>query len=141
QRGHPQVPMPGPFGHRYAGTVVALGRDAPAFRPGQPVMGVHSAPCLRCDLCRKDRHHLCPDVMREKVLGAFGQFLCVPAPLARPPPRPAPPPAPPPRAAPLAPPPPSSAPPGAAPGAPSPPASAPWGCSPPTSPPTPPPPP
>src|SRR5206468_5655235 len=28
-RGHPQIPMPGPFGHRYAGTVADLGPGAP----------------------------------------------------------------------------------------------------------------
>jgi L-iditol 2-dehydrogenase len=83
ERGHPQIPMPGPFGHRYAGTVAAAGPDAPALEIGQPVMGVHSAPCLACDLCRKGRWHLCPDVMKEKVLGAFGQYLCIPAPVAR----------------------------------------------------------
>lgn len=82
-RGHPQIPMPGPFGHRYAGTVAALGEGAPAFEVGQPVMGVHSAPCLDCPLCRKGRQHLCPHVMREKVLGAFGQYLCVPAAVAK----------------------------------------------------------
>ncbi|MCI0459100.1 MAG: alcohol dehydrogenase catalytic domain-containing protein [Gemmataceae bacterium] len=83
ERGHPQIPMPGPFGHRYSGSVGALGPDAPPFEPGQPIMGVHSAPCLTCDLCRKERWHLCPDVMREKVLGAFAQYLCIPAPVAR----------------------------------------------------------
>jgi L-iditol 2-dehydrogenase len=82
-RGHPQIPMPGPFGHRYAGTVAALGPDAPALTIGQPIMGVHSAPCLACALCRKERWNLCPDVMKEKVLGAFAQYLCVPAPVAR----------------------------------------------------------
>ncbi|HXG11841.1 MAG TPA: alcohol dehydrogenase catalytic domain-containing protein [Gemmataceae bacterium] len=82
-RGHPMIPMPGPFGHRYAGTVAALGPGAPSFAVGQPVMGVHSAPCLACDLCRKGRRHLCPDVMKEKVLGAFAQYLCIPAPVAR----------------------------------------------------------
>ncbi len=82
-RGHPMIPMPGPFGHRYAGTVAALGPGAPRFEVGEPVMGVHSAPCLTCDLCRKGRENLCPDVMREKVLGAFAQHLCVPAPVAR----------------------------------------------------------
>jgi L-iditol 2-dehydrogenase len=81
-RGHPQIPMPGPFGHRYAGSVAALGDGAPPFEVGQPVMGVHSAPCGTCDVCRKGRRHLCPHVMREKVLGAFGQYLCVPAPVA-----------------------------------------------------------
>ncbi len=82
-RGHPQIPMPGPFGHRYAGVVAALGDGAPAFEEGQPVMGVHSAPCGVCELCRKERWHLCPDVMKQKVLGAFGQYLCVPAAIAR----------------------------------------------------------
>jgi L-iditol 2-dehydrogenase len=82
-RGHPQIPMPGPFGHRYAGTIAAVGPGAPAFELGQPVMGVHSAPCLRCALCRKERGHLCPDVMKEKVLGAFAQYLLIPAPVAR----------------------------------------------------------
>jgi L-iditol 2-dehydrogenase len=82
-RGHPQIPMPGPFGHRYAGTVAALGSGAPPFEVGQPVMGVHSAPCLACAVCRSDRQHLCRHVMREKVLGAFGQYLCIPAAVAR----------------------------------------------------------
>jgi L-iditol 2-dehydrogenase len=82
-RGHPQIPMPGPFGHRYAGAVAAVGPGAPPFGVGQPIMGVHSAPCLRCDLCRKERWHLCLQVMEEKVLGAFAQYLLVPAPVAR----------------------------------------------------------
>jgi len=82
-RGHPMIPMPGPFGHRYAGTVAALGPGAPPFEVGQPIMGVHSAPCGACDLCLKEREHLCPHVMRDKVLGAFAQYLCIPAPVAR----------------------------------------------------------
>lgn len=82
-RGHPQIPMPGPFGHRYAGTVVALGPGAPDLAVGAAVMGVHSAPCLDCGLCHKGRRHLCPHVMRDKVLGAFGRYLCLPAAVAR----------------------------------------------------------
>jgi L-iditol 2-dehydrogenase len=82
-RGHPQIPMPGPFGHRYVGTVAELGPGAPPLQPGQPVMGVHSAPCLACPWCRKQRYSLCPDVMRDKVLGAFAQYLCIPAAVAR----------------------------------------------------------
>jgi L-iditol 2-dehydrogenase len=82
-RGHPQIPMPGPFGHRYAGIVAGLGAGAPPFEVGQAVMGVHSAPCLTCAACHKQRWHLCPDVMKEKVLGAFAQYLCIPAPVAR----------------------------------------------------------
>lgn len=82
-RGHPQIPMPGPFGHRYAGTAAALGPGAPPFDIGQPVMGVHSAPCLACPWCRREKWQLCPDVMKEKVLGAFAQYLLIPAPVAR----------------------------------------------------------
>jgi L-iditol 2-dehydrogenase len=82
-RGHPQIPMPGPFGHRYAGVVAEVGPGSPVFEPGQAVMGVHSAPCLACALCRRERWNLCPDVMREKVLGAFAQYLCIPAAVAR----------------------------------------------------------
>lgn len=82
-RGHPQIPMPGPFGHRYAGVVASLGPRAPRLEIGQPIMGVHSAPCLDCDFCLKKRWHLCPNVMRDKVLGAFGQYLCIPSNIAR----------------------------------------------------------
>ena len=82
-RGHPQIPMPGPFGHRYSGAVAAVGPGAPPFAVGDPVMGVHSAPCLDCALCHAKRQHLCKHVMREKVLGAFGQYLCIPAAVAR----------------------------------------------------------
>src|SRR5262245_3188327 len=82
-RGHPMIPMPGPFGYRYGGTVVALGPAAPPFEVGQPLMGVHSAPCLHCPLCHKGRENLCPDVMKEKVLGAFAQYLCIPAAVAK----------------------------------------------------------
>ncbi|MBY0230325.1 MAG: zinc-binding dehydrogenase, partial [Gemmataceae bacterium] len=73
----------GPFGHRYGGTIAALGAGAPALEVGQPVMGVHSAPCGECGLCRRQRPHLCPHVMRDKALGAFGQYLRIPAPVAR----------------------------------------------------------
>src|SRR5262249_2699448 len=82
-RGHPQIPMPGPFGHRYAGRVASLGPGAPAVQIGQPGMGVHSAACLACELGRRERWNLCPEVMKEKVLGAFAQYLCIPARVAR----------------------------------------------------------
>jgi L-iditol 2-dehydrogenase len=82
-RGHPQIPMPGPFGHRYSGTVADLGAGSPDLEQGQPVMGVHSAPCQTCDLCRRKLWHLCPAVMKCKVLGAFGQYLCIPEAVAR----------------------------------------------------------
>src|SRR5277367_1343500 len=36
-RGHPQIPMPGPFGHRYAGVVAQLGAHVRNFEIDQPV--------------------------------------------------------------------------------------------------------
>ena len=38
RRGHPQIPMPGLFGHEYSGTVVAAGHNAP-FPVGNAVLG------------------------------------------------------------------------------------------------------
>ena len=49
-RGHPQIPMPGQFGHEYSGVVTAVGEGAP-FAIGDAVMGVHSAPCQTCFWC------------------------------------------------------------------------------------------
>ena len=79
QRGHPYIPMPGPFGHRYSGVVAAVGEGGPDLAVGQPVMGVHSAPCLSCSLCRRQKWNLCPEVMQTKVLGAFAEYLRIPA--------------------------------------------------------------
>ena len=69
-RGHPQIPMPGPFGHRYAGVVARLGPNAPAF-VGWLGGGLSTIPCLDCTLVTGNSGHLCPDVMKEKVLGAL----------------------------------------------------------------------
>lgn len=81
RRGHPQIPMPGLFGHEYAGTVVAAGAGA-AFAVGQAVMGVHSAPCGACRWCLKGQENLCATIMETKVLGSFAEYLRVPARIA-----------------------------------------------------------
>jgi len=78
-RGHPVIPMPGPFGHEFAGTVAAAGRGVSAFREGDEVMAVHSAPCLKCRYCRKGLHNLCENIMETKVLGAFAEYMLLPA--------------------------------------------------------------
>lgn len=82
RRGHPQIPMPGPFGHEYSGIVAAVGDGAP-FRVGEAVMGVHSAPCQQCYWCKKDQENLCESIMSSKVLGAYAEYLRVPARIAR----------------------------------------------------------
>ncbi len=81
-RGHPQIPMPGVFGHEYSGVVVAAGPGAP-FASGQEVMGVHSAPCQTCFWCENDQENLCQKIMATKVLGSYAQYLKIPAHIAR----------------------------------------------------------
>lgn len=82
-RGHPYIPMPGPFGHEYAGDVVETGPGVQDFSPGDPVMGVHSAPCQVCYWCRRNQGNLCPHVMETKVLGAFAEYLLLPGHIVR----------------------------------------------------------
>jgi L-iditol 2-dehydrogenase len=77
RRGHPQIPMPGVFGHEYSGTVVAAGEGA-KFNVGDAVMGVHSAPCGDCFWCRRSQENLCESIMSSKVLGSFAEYLFVP---------------------------------------------------------------
>ncbi len=78
-RGHKLIPMPGPFGHEYSGIVAKTGKDVTDFREDDPVMGVHSAPCLKCGYCKKGLYNLCELIMENKVLGAFSEYLLLPA--------------------------------------------------------------
>ncbi len=81
-RGHPQIPMPGVFGHEYSGIVVAVGEGAP-FAVGDAVMGVHSAPCQTCFWCVRGQENLCESIMATKVLGSYAEYLLVPQRIAR----------------------------------------------------------
>lgn len=83
RRGHPMIPMPGPFGHEFAGVVAARGRGVRGFKEGDEVMSVHSAPCLKCAYCKKGLHHLCQNIMRTKALGAFAEYIIIPAHVVR----------------------------------------------------------
>lgn len=76
-RGHPQIPMPGVFGHEYSGVVEATGPGT-RFEPGQEIMGVHSAPCKRCFWCAQGQENLCERIMETKVLGSFAEWLLIP---------------------------------------------------------------
>ena len=80
-RGHPKIPMPGPFGHEYSGIVEAAGNGA-KFQPGQAVMGVHSAPCQQCFWCQRGQENLCESIMATMVLGSFAEYLLIPARIA-----------------------------------------------------------
>jgi len=83
RRGHPVLlgPAPAPFGHEYAGVVVARGEHAP-FREGDLVCGVNSAPCGTCTACAAGREELCSDLY-PLLNGAYAQLLRVPARIAR----------------------------------------------------------
>jgi L-iditol 2-dehydrogenase len=82
-RGHPLIPMPGPFGHEYAGIVAAAGKGVRRFREGDEVMGVHTAPCRACMYCRKGLYNLCEHIMEDKVLGAFSEYILLPEGIVR----------------------------------------------------------
>jgi L-iditol 2-dehydrogenase len=78
ERGHPVIPMPGPFGHEFSGVVEEAGAGVRRFKSGDAVMAVHSAPCLSCSHCKKKLYNLCENIMERKVLGAFGEYVLLP---------------------------------------------------------------
>ena len=78
RRGHPQMPMPTPFGHEFSGDIVATGERVTAFKAGDAIACVHSAPCMHCFWCVQGEHELCESVMSTKILGAYAQFIEVP---------------------------------------------------------------
>ncbi len=78
RRGHPQMPMPTRFGHEFSGDVAAVGDGVTAWREGDPVMCVHSAPCGRCYWCAVEEEELCDSVMSTKILGAYADYIAVP---------------------------------------------------------------
>jgi len=83
RRGHPVIPMPGPFGHEFSGIVTELGRGITRFKKGDAIMAVHSAPCLACRYCRKELYNLCENIMHTKILGAFAEYILLPPYIAR----------------------------------------------------------
>lgn len=77
-RGHPFIPMPGPFGHEFSGIVAGKGKGVRKFRIGDAIMTAHSAPCLNCGYCKRKLFNLCENVMTSKVLGAFAEYIVIP---------------------------------------------------------------
>ncbi len=83
RRGHPKIPMPSPLGHEFSGDIHAVGDGVDDLSVGDPVMAVHSAPCGECRFCRAGRENLCDAAMSGKVLGAYSEYLKLPAPIVR----------------------------------------------------------
>ncbi len=79
RRGHPKMPMPTRFGHEFSGDVAAVGADVDALRAGDAVMCAHTAPCGTCFWCERGEEELCERVMPEMLLGAYADYVAVPA--------------------------------------------------------------
>jgi len=78
RRGHPKMPCPTPFGHEFAGEIVAAGREVERFRVGQAVMSANTGPCGRCFFCEHDQENLCETLMDEMILGAYAEYVRIP---------------------------------------------------------------
>jgi len=79
RRGHAKFPFPFLLGHEYTGLVHQVGEGVTAFRPGEAVMGVHSAPCNGCRMCRRGFQNLCDSIIPRMAWGAFAQYYKAPA--------------------------------------------------------------
>jgi L-iditol 2-dehydrogenase len=79
RRGHPQMPMPTPFGHEFSGDVSAVGEGVTKFAVGDAVMSVHSAPDGTCWWCTHGEEELCESVMSTKILGAYAEYIEIPS--------------------------------------------------------------
>jgi len=82
-RGHPKFPMPTPFGHEFSGEIAAIGKRVSGFREGDSIMAVPTAPCGSCYYCRRQQENLCDTVMATMVLGAYAEYIKLPAQLVK----------------------------------------------------------
>jgi L-iditol 2-dehydrogenase len=76
RRGHTLLPPPSPFGHEYAGDVVAVGQEVETVTEGMRVVAANSAPCGHCFYCKRGRESLCENLFF--VWGAFAEYIVVP---------------------------------------------------------------
>ncbi|MGD0446809.1 MAG: alcohol dehydrogenase catalytic domain-containing protein, partial [Edaphobacter sp.] len=68
---------PIPFGHELAGVVTEVGAGVTAFREGDRVVALNSAPCDACFFCRHGQQNLCEDLLFNN--GAYAEFIRIPA--------------------------------------------------------------
>ena len=68
---------PIPFGHELAGTVHQVGRGVAAFRAGDRVVALNSAPCGDCYYCRHHQENLCDRLIFNN--GAYAEYLLIPS--------------------------------------------------------------
>jgi L-iditol 2-dehydrogenase len=78
-RGHPKNPGPTLLGHEFSGEIAQVGKGVKAFREGDQVMSVHSAPCGTCYYCCRGQDNLCERLEQAPGVGAFAEFIRVPS--------------------------------------------------------------
>lgn len=76
-RGHPLIPMPGPFGHEFSGIIEDIADGVNGFKRGDAVMLVHTAPCRECSYCKNGLFNLCEVHTKDMMLGAFSEYMVV----------------------------------------------------------------
>ncbi|MBE3603097.1 alcohol dehydrogenase catalytic domain-containing protein [bacterium] len=79
RRGHPVWKLPAPFGHEFAGVVAAAGPGVEKFKVGDAVMAAPTAPCGHCFYCVRGQENLCAQAMDRMVMGAYADYLLLPA--------------------------------------------------------------
>ncbi|HTW87211.1 MAG TPA: alcohol dehydrogenase catalytic domain-containing protein [Candidatus Binataceae bacterium] len=79
RRGHPMFSLPTPFGHEFSGVVAALGEGVERFRVGDGLMAAPTAPCGRCFFCLHGQENLCADAVGKMLMGAYADFILLPA--------------------------------------------------------------
>ena len=82
-RGHPIFPTPTLFGHEFAGDVVEVGPQVRGVREGDAVMAAPTAPCGNCYYCIRGQENLCRQVTEQFVVGAFAEYVRLPAAVVR----------------------------------------------------------
>jgi L-iditol 2-dehydrogenase len=70
------ITPPALFGHEMAGVVESVGAGVSGFAAGTPVVTANSAPCGRCDFCRRGRESLCDDLLFWN--GAYAELALIP---------------------------------------------------------------
>lgn len=79
RRGHPLFSFPMPFGHEFSGVVAEAGEGVDAFQPGDELMAAPTAPCGQCFFCGRGQENLCVQVIDTMVMGAYADWLLLPA--------------------------------------------------------------
>src|SRR5246500_1622453 len=79
---HRYVEPPQILGHELAGTVVAVGRGVPKWKPGDRVMSFHHIPCGKCFYCERGLFSQCKQYKTTGLTagftpngGGFGEYV------------------------------------------------------------------